>query len=152
VLLTMEQARALVDAAVEAARKRGYLISAAVVDSSGNLMWCGKMDGAKFVAPDIARAKAYTSAAFRQSTTMFEEKAAPKAVFYTGVTAIGGGRIAIGQGGLPIWMGSEFVGAIGVSGAAPPEDEEVAAAALESQRYAPAPKDIAQRAALGHSK
>jgi Haem-degrading len=53
---TMENARALVDAAVEAALKRGYLISAAVVDSSGNLMWSGKMDGAKFVSPDIARA------------------------------------------------------------------------------------------------
>jgi uncharacterized protein GlcG (DUF336 family) len=148
----MDKAKTLVDAAVDEAKKRGYLISAAVVDASGNLMWCGRMDGAKFVSPDIARAKAYTSAAFRQSTTLFEEKAAPKAVFYAGVTAIGSGRIAIGQGGLPIWLGSEFVGAIGVSGAAPAEDEEVAAAALESQRYTPAPKEIAQRAALGHSR
>ena len=63
-----------------------------------------------------------------------------------------GGRIAIGQGGLPIWIGDEVVGGIGVSGAAPQEDEEVAAAALEAEGYSFPGVDVATRAAMGHSR
>ena len=95
----------------------------------------GRMDGAKFLSFDIARGKAYCSAAFRQSTTGFEERAGPKTLFYTGVNSVTGDRMAMGQGGLPIWQGNELIGAIGVSGAAPHEDEEVAQAALDARGY-----------------
>ena len=148
----MEQARALVAAGIRAAEEKGYLVAVTIVDASGNFMWCGCMDGTKFVAPDIARAKAYTAAAFRQSTGVLEEKANPKPVFYTGVQIVHDGRIAIGQGALPIWNGNELVGGIGVSGAAPQEDEEVAAAALKAEGYTVPAADVAKRAALGHSR
>lgn len=148
----MEQARALVDAGVRAAEEKGYLVAVTVVDGSGNFLWAGRMDGTKFVAPDIARAKAYTAAAFRQSTAVLEEKANPKPVFYTGVQVVHDGRIAIGQGGLPVWMGDEVVGGVGVSGATPQEDEEVAAAALRAEGFSSPAADVALRAALGHSR
>ena len=114
------------DAGVRRPEEKGYQVTVTVVDNGGNFMWAGRMDGTKFVAPDIARAKAYTAAAFRQSTAVLEEKANPKPVFYTGVQVVHGGRIAIGQGGLPIWIGDEVVGGIGVSGAAPQEERGVA--------------------------
>ncbi|MDE0030594.1 MAG: heme-binding protein [Deltaproteobacteria bacterium] len=148
----MKQARALVDAGIRAAEEKGYLVTVTVVDAGGNFMWAGRMDGTKFVAPDIARGKAFAAAAFRQSTGGLEEKANPKPVFYAGVQIIHDGRMAIGQGGLPIWMDGEVVGGIGVSGAAPHEDEEVAAAALEVEGFAFPEADVAMRAALGHSR
>ncbi len=148
----MKQARALVDAGIRAAEEKGYQVAVTIVDASGNFMWSGRMDGTKFVAPDIARAKAYTAAAFRQSTAVLEEKANPKPVFYTGVQVVHGGNIAIGQGALPVWIGDEVVGGIGVSGAAPQEDEEVAAAALKAERYSFPAADVATRAAMGHSR
>lgn len=148
----MKQARALVDAGILAAEEKGYQVAVTIVDASGNFMWSGRMDGTKFVAPDIARAKAFTAAAFRQSTAVLEEKANPKPVFYTGVQVVHGGHIAIGQGALPVWIGDEVVGGIGVSGAAPQEDEEVAAAALESEGYSFPAADVATRAAMGHSR
>ena len=148
----MKQARALVDAGIQAAEEKGYQVTVTVVDDGGNFMWAGRMDGTKFVAPDIARAKAYTAVAFRQSTAVLEEKANPKPVFYTGVQVVHDGRIAIGQGGLPIWIGDEVVGGIGVSGAAPQEDEEVAAAALAAEGYSVPAADVAMRAAMGHSR
>lgn len=148
----MEQARALVDAGIRAAEEKGYQVAVTIVDAGGNFMWSGRMDGTKFVAPDIARAKAFTAAAFRQSTAVLEEKANPKPVFYTGVQVVHGGNIAIGQGALPVWIGDEVVGGIGVSGAAPQEDEEVAAAALEAEGYSFPAADVATRAALGHSR
>ena len=148
----MEQARALVDAGIRAAEEKGYQVAVTIVDAAGNFMWSGRMDGTKFVAPDIARAKAFTAAAFRQSTAVLEEKANPKPVFYTGVQVVHGGNIAIGQGALPVWIGDDVVGGIGVSGAAPQEDEEVAAAALEAEGYSFPAADVATRAALGHSR
>ncbi len=148
----MKQARALVDAGIRAAEEKGYQVAVTIVDAGGNFMWCGRMDGTKFVAPDIARAKAFTAAAFRQSTAVLEEKANPKPVFYTGVQVVHGGNIAIGQGALPVWIGDEVVGGIGVSGAAPQEDEEVAAAALEAEGYSFPAADVATRAAMGHSR
>ena len=148
----MKQARALVDAGILAAEEKGYQVAVTIVDAGGNFMWSGRMDGTKFVAPDIARAKAFTAAAFRQSTAVLEEKANPKPVFYTGVQVVHGGHIAIGQGALPVWIGDEVVGGIGVSGAAPQEDEEVAAAALEAEGYSFPAADVATRAALGHSR
>ena len=148
----MKQARALVDAGIRAAEEKGYQVAVTIVDAGGNFMWCGRMDGTKFVAPDIARAKAFTAAAFRQSTAVLEEKANPKPVFYTGVQVVHGGNIAIGQGALPVWIGEEVVGGIGVSGAAPQEDEEVAAAALEAEGYSFPAADVATRAAMGHSR
>lgn len=148
----MKQARALVDAGIRAAEEKGYQVAVTIVDAGGNFMWCGRMDGTKFVAPDIARAKAFTAAAFRQSTAVLEEKANPKPVFYTGVQVVHGGNIAIGQGALPVWIGDEVVGGIGVSGAAPQEDEEVAAAALEAEGYSFPAADVASRAAMGHSR
>ena len=60
----MEQARALVDAGIRAAEGKGYLVAVTIVDAAGNFMWSGRMDGTKFVAPDIARAKAFTAAAY----------------------------------------------------------------------------------------
>ena len=148
----MKQARALVDAGIRAAEEKGYQVAVTIVDAGGNFMWSGRMDGTKFVAPDIARAKAYTAAAFRQSTAVLEEKANPKPVFYTGVQVVHGGHIAIGQGALPVWIADEVAGGIGVSGAAPQEDEEVAAAALEAEGYSFPAADVATRAALGHSR
>ena len=148
----LDKARALVDAGVEAARERGYVISVAVVDENGIFVAAGRMDGAKIVSFDIARGKAYAAAAFRQSTTGFEERAAAKTLFYTGVNAVTGDRMAMGQGGLPIWQGNELIGAIGVSGAAPQEDEEVAAAALAAAGYGQPNPDVASRLALGHSR
>lgn len=150
--ISLEQALALVNAGVRAADERGYLITVAVVDDNGIFVAAGRMDGAKIVSFDIARGKAYTAAAFRQSTTGFEERAGPKTLFYTGVNAVNGGRMAMGQGGVPIWQDNEMLGAIGVSGAAPQEDEEVAAAALAAEGYGPPDPAVAQRQAMGHSK
>ena len=150
--ITLEAARELVVAGVRAASERNFLVSVAVVDDNGHFVAGARMDGAKFLSFDIARGKAYCSAAFRQSTTGFEERAGPKTLFYTGVNGVTGDRMAMGQGGLPIWQGDELIGAIGVSGCAPHEDEEVAAAALELGGYGQPDAAVAQRLAMGHSR
>lgn len=150
--LTANQARALVDAAFKAAESKGYLICAMVVDENGHFVYGGKMDGTKFVAPDIARAKAYASVAFRNSTGAIEKAAESKPVFYSGVQEIFGGRLVVGQGAVPIWEDNRLVGALGISGAASHEDEEVAVAAVAATGYTSPDPVVATALARGHAQ
>src|SRR5207244_3450455 len=63
-MLTYDMARQMVDAAVAHARANGLAMTSAVVDQAGTLVALGRMDGSHFMAPEIARGKAYGSAAF----------------------------------------------------------------------------------------
>jgi len=152
--LTAKQARGLVDAALKAAEERGYLIGVAVVDAGGNLVWSGRMDGARYLTPDIARAKATVSAAWRMSSGALEERAnaGNKTLFFAGASMIDSGHLAVGQGAVPIWVGDECVGAIGASGAASHEDEECCSAALAAEGFKPPTPEAARLAASGHSR
>lgn len=110
-------------AAVAEARRRGWAVSIAVVDPAGELMAFLRLDGAPFSSADVARAKARTAARFRRPTRALD-------------SALTGGRFAIlalegatpVEGGVPIVVGGEVVGAVGVSGVTSPQDAEVAAA------------------------
>jgi uncharacterized protein GlcG (DUF336 family) len=49
---------------------------------------------------------------------------------HQGLMAMLGGRMIPGQGGLPVYDGDSIIGAVGVSGGTPQEDEEVALAGI----------------------
>ena len=50
------------------AQELGFQVAIAVVDEAGHLVACERMDGALWVTPEIARAKANAAAAFRAAT------------------------------------------------------------------------------------
>ena len=116
--------RALVAAEAEA-KKNGWAMSIAVVDPAGELIAFLRMDGASPGSIDISRAKARTAARFRRPTKVFEESVA------AGRTAILSfeGVVTV-EGGVPIVIGGEVVGAVGVSGAASAQDAQVAMAGV----------------------
>lgn len=103
-----------VAAAVEACTGRGFRVSAAVVDRSGVLKALLRADGAGPHTVGSARAKAYTAVSMRANTSQILE---------TVRTNPGAARLAdiegflIVGGGMPIRVGDEVVGAIGVGGA-----------------------------------
>jgi len=80
-------------------------------------------DGAGLHTFDTAWKKAYTSASIRIPTTTFVQRVQtnPGLGSITGVIALGGG--------LPIALGNEVIGAIGVGGAPSGEADEVCAKA-----------------------
>lgn len=98
----------------------------AVVDEGGNLIAFARSDGAAFGTAEVAINKVYTAAAFRCSTADLYASVQP------------GGEIfgLVGQrqpfvyfgGGLPITIGDQFVGAVGVSGGPVTADELIAGA------------------------
>ena len=56
--LTLAHARACITRGLEEAERRGFKVAIAVVDEAGHLMACDRMDGALWLTPEIARAKA----------------------------------------------------------------------------------------------
>src|SRR5206468_3868540 len=70
--LTLTHARACVERGITKAHALGFDVAIAVVDESGHLVICERMDGALWVTPEIARAKANAAAGFRATTLEVE--------------------------------------------------------------------------------
>ncbi len=135
--LTLDGAKKAADAAVAYARSNGAPGSAiAVVDDGGHLLYFVRLDGTFTASPNISIGKAKTAVLFKKPTKDFED-------------IINKGRFAMTalppdftplQGGVPIKLGDQIIGAIGVSGAkSAQQDEEVAkagAAAIQDTKAA----------------
>ena len=85
------------------ARELGFLVAIAVVDASGHLVACHRMDGALWVTPEIARAKANAAAAFRTSTQDLETRfSGARQLFADNVAALGSYQFIFGKGAVPM--------------------------------------------------
>ena len=100
----------------------------AVVDNGGNLVYLERLDGTFAASAEVSIKKANTAALFRAASAKLEN-------------SINGGRqalITVGhtflQGGIPIIVDGQVIGAIGVSGAASAQqDEEIAIAGSKAE-------------------
>jgi len=123
--LTLDGAKKVVAAAVAEARRLNAPGAAiAVVDEGGHLLAAERLDGTFAAGAHISIGKARTAALFKRSTKSFED-------------VINKGRTAMTtlndftplQGGVPIIIHGQVIGAVGVSGAASAQqDEELALA------------------------
>jgi uncharacterized protein GlcG (DUF336 family) len=129
--LTLALATSLVAAGEEAARERDLALALVVVDAGGHTVALHRMDGAPWIAPEIATGKAWTAAAYRAPSAAEGEKAKQLPVFTGAIATMTHGRYTPQIGGLPIEVDGEVVGAMGASGASGQEDEAVVRAALE---------------------
>jgi uncharacterized protein GlcG (DUF336 family) len=119
-----------VQAAVRYAEDHGWKINVAVVDRGGNLMAFLRMPGAFIHSIDLAIDKAYTAASFG-----FPTKAWMGAIGHDDGMKFGFSnqpRLIVFGGGVPIRVGDDWIGGIGVSGASESEDEECAKAGLQA--------------------
>jgi uncharacterized protein GlcG (DUF336 family) len=128
-------------AAVEKCKQDGHKVSAAVVDRAGVLRVLLRADGAGPHTTDSSTRKAYTAATLRRPTTELGELVA-KVPTLQGLREMND-RVLILGGGLPIEIGGEVVGGIGVGGAPGVHlDDACAQAGLDSigaVHKAPAP-------------
>jgi glc operon protein GlcG len=122
--LTAADARRVIDAARAEAERNQWAVTIAVVDDGGALLALERLDGAFAASAEIARRKAWTAAAVRQPTKLLEDSVKER----PGLLGMPG-QLRV-QGGLPIAVDSECVGAVGVSGVASHQDEQVARAGL----------------------
>jgi uncharacterized protein GlcG (DUF336 family) len=125
--LTLSRAQECLARCRVKAQELGVQVAVAVVDDAGHLVACERMDGALWVTPEIARAKANAAAAFRASTLDLEERFTKRMLFADNVATLGDYRFVFGKGGVPILEDGRIVGAVGVSGAVPAENDHAIA-------------------------
>jgi glc operon protein GlcG len=123
--LTLEGAKRVIAAALADAKSKGAPGAAiAVVDDGGNLIAAERLDNTFAAGANISIGKARTAALFKRPTKVFEDiinKGRTTMVALPDFTPL--------QGGVPIIVSGEVIGAIGVSGAASAQqDEELAIA------------------------
>ncbi|HXU87263.1 MAG TPA: heme-binding protein [Methylomirabilota bacterium] len=137
-MLTRKEARAAIERGLAKAEQLGFKVAVAVVDAAGHLVACDRMDGALWITPEIARAKANAAAAFQATTHDLEARfATARALFAGNVAALGDYKLVFGRGGVPLVAGDRIVGAVGVSGAVPPDNDHVIADAAAGHPVIP---------------
>jgi uncharacterized protein GlcG (DUF336 family) len=125
--VTLEKAVECIAKGIAKAEELGFLVAIAVVDEAGHLIACHRMDGALWVTPEIARAKANAAAAFRATTLDLERRFTARQLFADNVASLGSYQFVFGKGGVPVVADGRVLGAVGVSGAVPAENDHVIA-------------------------
>jgi len=125
--LSLTVAQTIANGALEACKAMGYAASVVVVDRSGDTLVSLRGDGSGPHTVENARRKAYTANTFKMSTEDFvkDMKTRPVRREQTTLPNV----IAI-NGGVPIKVGNDVIGGVGLSGS-PGKDEECVNAGLE---------------------
>jgi glc operon protein GlcG len=137
VAVTLARAKECLARGQAKARELGFQVAIAVVDEAGHLVACERMDDALWVTPEIARAKANAAAAFRASTHDLEDRFTKRMLFADNVASLGDYRFVFGRGGVPLVEDGRVVGAVGVSGAVPAENDHTIADAAAGHPAVP---------------
>lgn len=135
-VLPLSLAQRATQAAMEACKKDGYRVSVSVVDRAGLLRTMSRADGAGPHTIDSSRKKAYTAASLRRATSELADlmSRTPTLPALRDMNE----QILILGGGLPIEIGGEMVGGIGVGGAPGTHlDDACAEAGLDAIGAAP---------------
>ena len=125
-VLTLPDVRAMALAAEAEALANQWAVTIAIVDDGGHLLWLQRLDGAAPISAHIAPAKARTAALGRRESKVYED------VINQGRTSFLSAPTLEGmlEGGVPVVVDGQCVGAVGVSGVKSNEDAQVARAGI----------------------
>lgn len=125
--LTLGDAKRITAAAEAEARRNDWPVVIAIVDDGGHLLHLMRLDNTQFGSIEVAIQKARAAIAFRRPTKVWEEHVSEGRMRYLGLP----GTLPI-EGGLPITLNGQFIGAVGVSGVRSNQDAQVAQAGLDA--------------------
>ncbi len=130
-VISLAAAERIADAAQAEAARRGSTVVIVVVDDGGHLIVLRRLDDTQVASVEVGIGKARTAAIFRRPSKVFEEQVRNgrvAALALPGATPL--------QGGIPIELDGKVIGAIGVSGNTPQEDEDIALAGAAAAKTA----------------
>ncbi|HTS69515.1 MAG TPA: heme-binding protein, partial [Terriglobia bacterium] len=131
VRLTLEGARAILAAAEAKAREIKVPQNIAIVDEGGHLLAFVRMDGAKLSSVEVALTKS-RAAALRRAPTGPSPANEPSVMLSLGLSLATDGKLTCIRGGLPLMVGGQCVGGIGVSAGTEAEDVQVGQAGVDA--------------------
>lgn len=123
--LTNEDARRIAAAAEAEAAGNHWAVTIAIADDGGHLLWLQRLDGAAPISAQIAPAKARTAALGRRESRIYEEMINQGRVSFLSAPMEG-----LLEGGVPIVVDGQCIGAVGVSGVKSTEDAQIARAGI----------------------
>ncbi|MGX7003806.1 GlcG/HbpS family heme-binding protein [Caballeronia sp. KNU42] len=124
-VLTDVDVKTIAAAAEAHALANKWCVSIAVVDDGGHLLHLHRLDGAGASTAEMSAGKARTAALGRRETKVYED------MIKQGRTAfLSAPMTAMLEGGVPIVVGADIVGAVGVSGVKSDQDAAVARAGI----------------------
>jgi uncharacterized protein GlcG (DUF336 family) len=129
-LISLAEARVIIDGAMEFTRGQNLNMAVVVVDAAGNLVSADKMDGTTINNTRFAEGKAFASALLRQTTEVLGDLAKTRPDRYFGIMNMYPGKVYLVGGGVPLAADGRLVGAVGVAGLPQGVDEKAARAGI----------------------
>ena len=129
--LSLSAAQRVAEAAISAGRSKDIDACIAVCDPSSAAIVTIRMDGAPRLSAEVALNKAYSVAVFNGMPTdkwwplLCDDPALVHGFTHTD-------RLVVFAGGVPVLVGGEVVGAVGVSGGSSDEDRQIAQAGADA--------------------
>ena len=121
----LDDAKKVAAPALAEARKNGWTMAVAVVDTAGDLVYFEKMDGTQTGSVRVSQEKARSAALFKRPTKAFQDAVAAGG---DGLRILGlPGAVPV-EGGVPLVVAGKIVGAIGLSGGTSQQDGQCAQA------------------------
>jgi glc operon protein GlcG len=131
-VLTLEAARHMAAAAEATAAKSGWKVVIAIVDDGGHAIYLQRIDGTQSSSVETALGKAKAAVGFKRPTRILEEMVNNGRYSFLSAP----GNPVLLQGGLPVEIDGQLIGAIGVSGVKASDDEIIAQAGVDALRQA----------------
>ena len=125
-VLTLSDVRAMAAAAEAEALSNHWAVTIAIVDDGGHLLWLQRLDGAAPISSAIALAKARTAALGRRESKVYEDVINQGRVSFLSAPVLEG----MLEGGVPVMVDGQCIGAVGVSGVKSTEDAQIARAGI----------------------
>src|SRR4029450_13724722 len=136
--LPLQEARALIDAAVAYARDQKMTMTVVILDEEGQLISADRMEGASFHLERFAKGKAYASLILRDRREAAGELAKTRLDRYFGIMNMYPGEVYLVGGGLPLSVNNRLVGAVGVAGLPQGVDEKAGGGGIGAWKKFPA--------------
>jgi glc operon protein GlcG len=126
-VLSLEAAKQVAAAAEKHARDNKWNVCIAIVDDGGHLVYFQRLDGTQTGSVLVAQRKAQTAISFKRPSKTFEDGVAGGRNALLGLP----GAVPL-EGGIPLVVGGEMIGAIGVSGLTAQQDGQIAQAGADA--------------------
>lgn len=127
IMLTLDDAKKIAAGAETEAQRNEWPVVIVIMDDGGHLLHLQRLDNTQYGSINVAIEKARAAIAFRRPTKIWEENIVQGQLRYLNLP----GTLPI-EGGLPIIIDNQFVGAVGVSGVRSFQDAQIAQAGIDA--------------------
>jgi uncharacterized protein GlcG (DUF336 family) len=125
-MLTLDDVKKIAAGAEAEALAHNWAVTITIVDDGGHLLWLQRLDGAAPISTLIGPSKARTSALGQRDSKIYEDMINNGRYAFMSIPDVNG----LLEGGVPIVVDGQCVGAVGVSGVKSSEDVQIAKAGI----------------------